>query len=80
VWIFCVVDRYTVDQLVEKGLEQMLDSLAAGKMAGQPEQKFECLARPELGRFPIPFQDRSEWLDFVELTLADWWVMKASVA
>jgi hypothetical protein len=30
------------------------------------------LARPELGRLPIPWQRTSEWLDFVELTLADW--------
>ena len=29
-------------------------------------------ARDELGRFLIPLQNEEEWLDFLELTLADW--------
>ena len=29
-------------------------------------------SRPELGRFKIPLESKEEWLDFLELTLADW--------
>ena len=29
-------------------------------------------SRDELGRFLIPLQNDEEWLDFLELTLADW--------
>mmetsp|Transcript_10939 Transcript_10939/g.15750 ORF Transcript_10939/g.15750 Transcript_10939/m.15750 type:complete len:278 (+) Transcript_10939:178-1011(+) len=53
VWIFCCVDRFTVDQTLETDLR-------------------EFTARDELGRFKIPLRDEEEWLDFIELTLADW--------
>jgi hypothetical protein len=29
-------------------------------------------SREELGCFPIPLKDEDEWLDFLELSLADW--------
>jgi hypothetical protein len=35
------------------------------------EETFTFLARPELGRFAIRL-NKSDWLDFIELTLADW--------
>jgi hypothetical protein len=69
VWIFCVVDRLSVDELVEKHLKLVSDDLRVVKTPGI---QFQCISRVELGRFPINFKDESEWLDFVELTLADW--------
>jgi len=59
VWIFCMVDRSTVD-----------DSLYVCEQ--QDTRKFEFRARPELGNFPIILDGEKEWLDFLELTLADW--------
>ena len=52
-WIFCVVDRFSVDGTLETG-------------------QFEFIARDELGKFKITLHDEGEWLDFLELTLADW--------
>lgn len=52
-WIFCVVDRFSVDATLETG-------------------QLEFTARDELGRFKIVLNDEVEWLDFLELTLADW--------
>lgn len=65
-WIFCMVDRYTVDQTVFG-----YDS----NQTQQPPPTFGPVvfySRPELGRFAIVLQDKEEWLDFLELTLADW--------
>ncbi len=58
---FCMVDRFTLDQTVFdwKGPIQDL------------ETTFHLKARPELGRFDL-ILSKEEWLDFIELTLADW--------
>jgi hypothetical protein len=37
----------------------------------QEQQKYTLYARPELGRFVMTLT-MDEWLDFIELTLADW--------
>jgi len=59
VWIFCMVDRSTVDQTVFSWTE------------GEDDHEYTFLARPELGRFPIVL-NKHEWVDFLELSLADW--------
>ena len=66
VWIFCVVDRLTVDNLVDRYHEWLLQPAHGVAMV------YQFTSRIELGRFPIVFQDESEWLDYIELTLADW--------
>jgi len=58
-FVFCMADRYTVDRTV-------LDW-----QSSSPRDRFVFRARPELGRFPMAL-NRTEWLDFIELTLADW--------
>ncbi|KAL9182875.1 hypothetical protein ACHAXT_004154 [Thalassiosira profunda] len=63
-WIFCMVDRYNVDKTV-------FDWKVSDAANSTSEQQYTFLARPELGRFPIQLS-KSEWVDFVELTLADW--------
>lgn len=58
-FIFCMVDRYSVDKTV---------------FAWKPNDEnatFVFQSRPELGRFDITLT-KKEWLDFIELTLADW--------
>jgi hypothetical protein len=57
-----MVDRLTLDNTLHMFDDEPL----------QKKPSFELLARPELGRFPIPLKDENEWLDFIELTLADW--------
>lgn len=57
-WIFCVVDRHSVDETV-------LHPLPAGMLPA-------FVARPELGAFTIPLKSQAEWVDFLTLTLADW--------
>lgn len=62
-WIFCMVDRATVDATLPTSAEQL--------------QQYEAspptfYARTELGAFPIPCKSRQEWIDFLTLTLADW--------
>lgn len=57
VWIFCMVDRTTLDATL------YMDPSAV---------KYELRARPELGRFPIILRGEQEWLDFIELTISDW--------
>ena len=61
-WIFCVVDRKTVDVTLYE----------PEYLQNQPHHGIQFYARPELGRFPIPLEDEEEWLDFLELSLADW--------
>jgi len=56
-WWFCMVDRSTLDATV-------MDWKT-------PSELYHLTARPELGRFPL-VMTHEEWLDFVELTLADW--------
>ena len=53
-WVFCVVDRLSVDN--------DLDS---------PSGAHAFRARPEMGGFDIPLDDR-DWFDFITLTLGDW--------
>ncbi|GAX76728.1 hypothetical protein CEUSTIGMA_g4175.t1 [Chlamydomonas eustigma] len=65
VWRFCVVDRFTVDQLVAQHLQASMEGRDL-------REQFKCLARAELGRFEVEFKDSEEWLDFVVLVLADW--------
>lgn len=60
VWIFCVVDRLSVDQTVHEYIQ-----------TGQ-YNKTTFYSRIEYGRFPIILENEEEWLDFIELTLADW--------
>ena len=58
-----MVDRYTVDKTV-------FDWKVSGA-SDSSDRQYTFLARPELGRFPIQL-NKTEWVDFVELTLADW--------
>ena len=64
VWIFCMVDRYTVD-------EHVIDWEKSGGEKINSNQTFVFRSRPELGRFEIKL-NKDEFLDFIELTLADW--------
>uniref|UniRef100_A0A7S1BC29 DUF6817 domain-containing protein n=1 Tax=Corethron hystrix TaxID=216773 RepID=A0A7S1BC29_9STRA len=59
-WIFCMVDRFSVDQTVFEWLQGRTD-----------RETYIFRSRPELGRFEISLS-RDEWLDFIELTLGDW--------
>ncbi|KAG9415441.1 hypothetical protein AC1031_008883 [Aphanomyces cochlioides] len=59
VWMFCVVDRKTFDDAV----------FAFEASKPNPDS---LLARPELGRFPLPLRSDEEWLDFIEMVLADY--------
>jgi hypothetical protein len=63
-FIFCMVDRSTVDQTV-------MDWNPDDVMADKDRTTFTFRARPELGRFELRLT-KEEWLDFIELTLADW--------
>jgi len=56
VWIFCMVDRWSVDQTT------------GGHQKGEPIQ---FRSRVELGSFLLEVTEE-EWLDFIELVLADW--------
>lgn len=58
---FCMVDRSTLDQTVFDWDGPIQD----------PAKKFILRSRPELGRFDL-ILSKDEWLDFIELTLADW--------
>ena len=62
-WIFCMVDRSTVDETVF--------NWNINDVNNTQDEQFTFRARPELGRFNMLLNKR-EWLDFVELTLADW--------
>lgn len=57
---FCMIDRSTFD-----------DTVFGWDGAVKEDALFQMKARPELGRFDI-IMNKEEWLDFVELTLADW--------
>jgi len=59
-FVFCMVDRSTVDETV-----------FSWKKAASNITLYNIRARPELGRFQITLT-KEEWLDFLELTLADW--------
>lgn len=57
---FCMVDRSTVDK-----------SVFDWKRPLSKSKQIIFQSRPELGRFSMTL-NREEWLDFIELTLADW--------
>lgn len=57
-----MVDRSTVDDTVFNWNPNRNN---------KSDQSFTFLARPELGRFAIHVT-KNDWLDFIELTLADW--------
>lgn len=61
-YVFCMVDRSTLDETVFDWKEE--DST-------NDETMYKLCARPELGRFDIHLT-KEEWVDFIELTLADW--------
>jgi len=61
-YVFCMVDRSTVDETVFDWKEE--DST-------NDETMYNLRARPELGRFDINLT-KEEWVDFIELNLADW--------
>ena len=61
-FVFCMVDRYTVDEIV---FEWKNKNLASNTSI------YHLRSRPELGRFQI-YLTKEEWLDFIELSLADW--------
>lgn len=61
-FVFCMVDRYTVDETV---FEWKNKDLASNTSI------YHLRSRPELGRFQI-YLTKEEWLDFIELSLADW--------
>jgi len=61
-FVFCMVDRYTVDEIV---FEWKNKDLASNTSI------YHLRSRPELGRFQI-YLTKEEWLDFIELSLADW--------
>lgn len=58
-WTFCMLDRWTMDE-----------HLLQWKPGDPLQETYILLSRPELGRFPITLSQQ-EWIDFVELTLAD---------
>jgi len=58
-WIFCMVDRPTVDQTVMNP-----------PRPSDPPPSFR--SRLELGDFEIRLRSYDEWFDFVTLSLADW--------
>lgn len=60
-FIYCMVDRFSVDETV----------LAWRPGACSEDNRFLFKSRPELGRFDIELS-KEEWLDFIELTFADW--------
>ena len=55
--MFCMIDRKSFDD---------------GLYLGFDRESFDFLSREELGRFTISMTPK-EYLDFVELNLADWW-------
>jgi len=73
VWIFCVVDRASVDRtLFQEGVE--FKSNYGYVVESDPclDRKLRFTSREELGCFIIHLKDEEAWLDFLELSLADW--------
>lgn len=61
-FVFCMVDRSTVDETV---FDWNKEDMASNTFS------YNFRSRPELGRFRITLT-KEEWLDFLELSLADW--------
>jgi len=62
-FVFCMVDRSTVDKTVFDWKKK--------KDPATTKSIYNFRSRPELGRFQITLSSR-EWLDYLELSLADW--------
>ncbi|CAB9526273.1 expressed unknown protein [Seminavis robusta] len=62
-FVFCMLDRSTFDQTV---MDYDISTTTSNN-----NTVYTLVARPELGRFEMTLT-HDEWLDFVELTLADW--------
>ena len=67
-WIFCMVDRASVDETVFDAV-QYVDGRANASL---PMFAPRFRARVELGAFQISLTSTAEWLDFITLSLADW--------
>lgn len=61
-WIFCMVDRATVDATLPP----------SGNPAAYEASPPSFFARAELGAFEIRLASKAEWVDFLTLSLADW--------
>lgn len=73
-FVFCMVDRSTLDDTVfawSRNNANNNNNNETGRRQEQLDSKYTLYARPELGRFPMKLTPE-EWLDFVELSLADW--------
>ena len=69
VFVFCMLDRSTLDQTVFE--YDLTNPTTTSNNSTNNQTTFVLQSRPELGRFPIMLT-KDEWLDFIELTLADW--------
>jgi hypothetical protein len=63
-WIFCMVDRASVDATILGPSAKPPDEYRAAPPSFR--------SRAELGRFEMPLESYEEWLDFLTLSLADW--------
>lgn len=67
-FVFCMVDRSTLDDTVFAWKPPSKNNETSSSLL---HDTYTLYARPELGRFAMQL-NTTEWLDFVELTLADW--------
>jgi hypothetical protein len=74
-FVFCMVDRSTLDDTVFAWSRNNANTTTTSDNETSRRQKLDSTytlyARPEFGRFPMKLTTE-EWLDFVELSLADW--------
>ena len=70
VWIFCVVDRLSIDKLVQREYDDLFNN--KDNKECDMNKPYECHSRIEFGQFVISFIGVEEFYDFLELTLADW--------
>lgn len=66
-----MIDRLSVD----KAVKNFHDALTNRNTDAKDLPIIRCRSRLELGNFPITFSS-DEWLDFIELSLADWLLKK----
>ena len=69
-WIFCMLDRATLDATLYEW--QQLSPAARAAAASGASAPPTFYARSELGAFPIALTSHQEWIDFQTLSLADW--------
>jgi hypothetical protein len=67
-FVFCMVDRSTLDDTVFAWSRNCSNETARPQ---QLDSSYTLYARPEFGCFPMKLTTE-EWLDFIELSLADW--------